>query len=122
MHKAPWEEGGDDNFLKIEEALANRPYTLFHGHEHSYEYLERHGRDYIRLATTGGGQVASFMVSPVTGATRGRAMDHVTLVTVDDSGIDIANLVLSGIRDKMGQIPLEGDDVCFEFDVCGENN
>ena len=118
MHKAPWEEGGDENFFEIEEALTDRPYTVFHGHEHSYEHLERRGRDYIRLATTGGGQEPSFRVSPVTGDARGRAMDQVALVTVDGSSIEIANLVLSGIRDKTGRIPLDGDEVCFELSVC----
>ncbi len=45
-------------------------------------------------------------------------MDHVMLVTVDDEGIDIANLRMSGILDKTGHIPLEGDDVCFEMVAC----
>lgn len=122
MHKAPWENGGDDNFFAIEAALADRPYTVFHGHEHSYEYLERKGRDYIRLATTGGGQPRSLTTSAVSGYTTGRAMDQVALVTVDESGVSIANVILSGILDKTGHIPLEGDGVCFERSVCGESN
>ncbi len=108
MHKAAWERDGEENFSAIESALADRPYTVFHGHLHAYRYLERHGRDYIRLATTGGGQRSGF----------GRSMDQVALVTVDDSGADIANLLLSGILDKTGHIPLDGDDVCFEAAVC----
>jgi hypothetical protein len=120
MHKAPWENGGDENFFAIEAALADRPYTVFHGHEHSYEYLERNGRDYIRLATTGGGQPSSLRTSPITGVTTGRAMDQVALVTVDGSGVSIANVLMSGILDKRGRIPLDGDDVCFELSVCGE--
>ena len=47
------------------------------------------------------------------------SVDHVTLVTVDDNGVIIANLLMSGILDKTGQIPLDGDDVCFEAAVCG---
>ena len=121
MHKAPWEEGGDENFFAIEEALANQPYTLFHGHEHSYEHLERRGRDYIRLATTGGGQAESLRVSPVTGAIRGRSMDQVALITVDGANVEIANVMMSGILDKTGHIPLGGDDVCFELSVCGDS-
>ncbi len=109
MHKAAWERDGEENFAAIESALANRPYTVFHGHLHAYRYLERHGRDYIRLATTGGGQRSGF----------GRSMDQVTLVTVDDSGVDIANVLMAGILDKTGHIPLDGDDVCFEAAVCG---
>ena len=62
-----------------------------------------------KIATTGGVQL------PETG----RSVDHVTLVTVDDDGVDIANLLLSGILDKTGRVPLNGDEVCFEVAVCG---
>jgi hypothetical protein len=109
MHKAPWERQDEPNFSAIEQALAVRPYTVFNGHVHAYQHIERHGRDYIRLATTGGVQFPK----------KGRSVDHVTLVTVDGDGVDIANLKLSGILDKTGHIPLEGDDVCFEAAVCG---
>ena len=81
---------------------------MFNGHVHAYEHLERHGRDYIRLATTGGVQYLD----------RGRSMDQVVLVTVDDQGADIANLLMSGIFDKTGHIPLDGDDLCFELAAC----
>ena len=108
MHKAPWEREDEDGFAAIERALADRPYTVFNGHVHTYEYIERHGRDYIRLATTGGVQYPEL----------GRSVDHVTLVTVDNDGVDIANLLMSGILDKTGQIPLDGDEVCFEAAVC----
>jgi hypothetical protein len=46
-------------------------------------------------------------------------MDHVTLVTVSESGADIVNLLMEGILDKTGHIPLGGDDVCFEVAQCG---
>ena len=108
MHKAAWDKAGEENFAAIEQALSDRPYTLFNGHVHAYEHLERHGRDYIRLATTGGVQFPE----------RGQSMDHVTLVTVSDEGVDIANLLMSGILDKTGHIPLGGDDVCFEAAKC----
>jgi predicted phosphodiesterase len=110
LHKAPWEREDEVNFAAIEQALAHRPYTVFNGHIHAYKHIERHGRDYIRLATTGG----------VWFPDRGPAMDHVTLVTVDDQGADIANLLMSGILDKTGHIPLDGDDVCFELAACSE--
>lgn len=109
LHKAPWLRDDDRNFAAIEDALTERPYTVFHGHAHTFQYLERRGRDYIRLATTGGIQVAE----------EGRSMDHILMVTVDDNGVDIANLPLAGILDKTGHIPLGGDDVCFEAAVCG---
>ena len=109
MHKAPWERANETNFAVIEEALADRPYTVFNGHVHTYEHIERLGRDYIRLATTGGEQFPDY----------GQSFDHVTLVTVDDHGVEIANLLLSGILDKTGHVPLDGDEVCFELASCG---
>jgi UDP-2,3-diacylglucosamine pyrophosphatase LpxH len=109
MHKAAWERRNEQNFAAIETALADRPYTVFHGHKHAYRYLQRYGRDYIRLATTGG--------VPLPG--NGRSFDQVTLVTVGESDVDIVNLALSGILDKTGHVPLGGDDVCFEQAVCG---
>lgn len=109
MHKAPWEREDEDGFAAIEQALADRPYTVFNGHVHTYEYMERRGRDYIRLATTGGVQFPK----------KGRSVDHVMLVTVDDTGVDIANLLMSGILDKTGHVPLNGDEICFELATCG---
>jgi hypothetical protein len=47
-------------------------------------------------------------------------MDQVVLVTVDDEGVDIANLLMEGILDKTGKIPLGGSDVCFELASCEE--
>jgi hypothetical protein len=109
MHKPAWTSEGETAFAAIEAALADRPYTVFSGHRHVYVYEERHGRDYVGLATAGGEQYPEF----------GRSMDHVTLVTVDDTGVEIANLLLSGILDKKGRIPLDGETVCFEKAVCG---
>jgi hypothetical protein len=110
MHKAPWEREGEQNFASVEQAMADRPYTVFHGHVHAFEYEERLGRDYIQLATTGGVQFPD----------RGRSMDHVTLVTMTGDSVDIAHVLMNGILDKTGHIPLGGDDVCFELAVCGE--
>jgi predicted phosphodiesterase len=109
MHKSPWLREDTTTFTAIEDALADRRYTLFNGHVHAYQHIERRGNDYIRLATTGGAQQPD----------RGRSMDHVTLVTVDENGVDIANLLMNGILDKTGHIPLGGDDVCFEAAKCG---
>ncbi|MEL7449250.1 MAG: metallophosphoesterase family protein [Pseudomonadota bacterium] len=108
VHKPAWQKDGDTTFSAIEAALADRPYTVFTGHVHTFGYEERHGRDYIRLATTGGSQPPN----------AGRSADHVTLVTVDDSDVSIAHVLLSGILDKTGRIPLGGEDVCFEKAVC----
>ncbi len=108
MHKAPWERANETNFAAVEQALSERPYTVFNGHIHAYEHTERLGRDYIRLATTGGEHFPGLPLS----------FDHVTLVTVDDEGVDIANLKMSGILDKTGHVPLDGDNVCFEMLSC----
>ena len=110
LHKPAWERPDEEHFARIEAALADRPYTVFYGHVHSYQYEQRHGRDYIRLATTGGVQIEG----------REMAFDHVTLVTVADEGVDIATLRLDGILDKTGRIPAGGEALCFEAARCGD--
>ncbi len=104
MHKAAWERAEEENFSTIEKALSDRPYSVFHGHLHSYHHEQRLGRDYIRLGTTGGAHAPG---DPM-------AIDHVTLVTVSEDGPDIANLRMSGIFDKTGKIPLNGGELCLE--------
>jgi len=104
MHKPAWERPDEENFSIIEEALNGRPYTVFHGHVHAYQYEQRYGRDYIRLGTTGGSHAPG----------RPMSIDHVTLVTVSEDGVDIANLRMSGIFDKTGTVPIYGDDICLE--------
>jgi len=104
MHKAAWERPDEENFSTIETALSERPYTVFHGHLHSYKHQKRHGRDYIRLGTTGGSHAPGDSM----------AIDHVTLVTMTEEGPDIANLRMSGIFDKTGKAPLNGEEMCLE--------
>jgi len=108
MHKPAWLAEGERNFLAIEDALAGRQYTVFNGHNHDYVYRSRRGRDYIQLGTTGGVQLSG----------KARAVDHLTLVTVSGSGVDIANIEMAGIFDKTGHLPLNGDELCFEASVC----
>jgi hypothetical protein len=108
LHKAPWLWEGEQNFAAIEAALADRSYTLFHGHEHAYRHEKRLGRDYIQLATTGGVQSAD----------NDQSFDQVTMVTVSETGVDIANIRMSGIFDKAGHIPLGGDSICFNASKC----
>ena len=104
LHKAAWERTEEENFSSIESALSGRPYTVFHGHLHSYKHQQRNGRDYIRLGTTGGSHAPG----------KAMAIDHVTLVTMTEDGPDIANLRMSGIFDKTGKMPLNGDELCLE--------
>ena len=110
MHKPAWRKPGERNFLAIEEALSDRDYTVFNGHVHDYFYEKRNDRDYIQMATTGGVQLAG----------RKKAVDHITLVTVSDTGVDVANIEMAGIFDKTGNLPLNGNELCFEFAECGE--
>ena len=104
MHKPAWERPDEEHFSAIETALSGQPYTVFYGHLHSYLHQQRHGQDYIRLGTTGG----------LHGAGDPMAIDHVTLVTVSGAGTDIANLRMSGIFDRTGKVPLNGDQICLE--------
>jgi hypothetical protein len=104
MHKPAWQRPDEENFSTIEAALHGRPYTVFYGHEHAYLHEERFGQDYIRLGTTGG----------VQNPAKEMALDHVTLVTVSGEGVDIANLRMSGIFSKTGEIPAGGNELCFE--------
>ena len=108
MHKAPWLSDSPTPFNALEVALADRSYTVFHGHKHAYQHQQRQGADYIQLATTGG------VFLPA----NGRSMDQLVLVTVDEDGIDIANLLMEGILDKTGNLPLNGNQLCFEGTRC----
>ncbi len=104
MHKAAWLRDNEENLVTIENALAERPYTVFYGHTHYYQYEQRHDRDYINLATTGGAFFPDL----------GQSMDHLMLVTIDGEGATLVNLKLDGILDKTGRIPLNGDELEFE--------
>lgn len=101
MHAPPYftpTTSGKDpgNFPKIEALLADRPYTVFSAHTHTYDYEQRNGRDYITTATSGAINVP-----------RPGAMDHVVWVTMTGKGPKIVNLLMNGILDKKG--PPEGD-------------
>lgn len=108
MNKAPWKNGDMRSWNMIERYLGDRPYTVFHGNRHAYLHEERNGRDYIRLGTTGG----------VFQPENGLAVDQVLWVTVDRDGAEIANLQMSGILDKTGHLPLDGDNTCLEIKDC----
>ncbi len=109
MHKQVWRNENAKGFQAIEAALAERPYTVFSGHLHSYSLNERNGRDYIVLGTTSGSQNSQDEM----------AFDHVTMVTMTADGPSIVNLRMEGILDKTGHVPLDGDDVCFQASQCG---
>lgn len=79
------------DWLKVEAMLGERKHTVFAGHFHRYSRQVRQNRDYITLATTGGG---SGLRGPIYGE-----FDHVAWVTMTEDGPRIANLALDGIHD-----------------------
>jgi hypothetical protein len=92
LHRPLWDEAlvQRTGWLEVEKMLADRPYTVFAGHIHSYRKYVRQGRDYYQLATTGGG-------SDLRGPEKGE-VDHVAWVTMKSDGPVIANLLLDGVR------------------------
>ncbi|WP_084639186.1 metallophosphoesterase family protein [Haliea salexigens] len=94
VHRPVWQANPQDKkFMEIEAALSGRPYTVFAGHAHTYEYQERKGMDYIRLSTTGG----AWVFDPPGN------FDHIAWVTMTDEGPVVANITLDGIFDKTGK-------------------
>ncbi|HEX7035426.1 MAG TPA: metallophosphoesterase [Pseudomonadales bacterium] len=92
LHQPLWDmEPIDDDWLRVEALLGERNYTVFAGHYHRYSKQRRHDRNFITLATTGGG---SGLRGPLFGE-----FDHVAWVTMTDQGPRIANLLLDGIHD-----------------------
>ena len=92
-HHPLWSYDRDTNWEKVESALGNRPYTVFVGHTHEYLKYDRRGRDYIVMATSGGGSGAHS--GPVSGE-----FDHLAWVSMTGDEPKIANLLSEGIRDK----------------------
>ncbi|MFM8834210.1 MAG: metallophosphoesterase family protein [Cytophagales bacterium] len=111
MHKPVWQRQEPKGFAKIETALGTRDYTVLNGHLHKYSYQLRNGRDYIMVATTGGGQ------DPKSDS----AFDHIMLVTMRSGEPSILNLRLEGMLDKTGHVPLGGDSLCFQASKCLPN-
>lgn len=93
LHKPLWtyNDGKGSGWDLMEQALADRKYTVFCGHMHNYETWIRNGNRYIQLATTGGGSL-------MRGKQHGE-FDQLAWVTMTDEGPSIANLLLDGIVD-----------------------
>lgn len=108
FHKPVWQSASSPGFRAIEAALANRPYTVFSGHVHSFARSERQGREYFTLGTTGGGQNAK---DPM-------AFDHLTLVTMTNDGPSIAHLRMDGVLAPNGRLPRGGDTLCLQAMKC----
>jgi hypothetical protein len=94
VHRPVWQANPSSaEFQEIETALKGRPYTVFAGHAHTYDYQQRNGMDYIRLSTTGG----AWVLDPPGN------FDQVAWITMTDQGPVIANVVLDGVFDKSGE-------------------
>jgi hypothetical protein len=100
MHKPIWKREGDKGLGKLESLLANRPYTVINGHEHTFSHRLRNERDYMILGTTGGGQ----------NKTDSMAFDHVSLVRMAKEPV-ISHLKMNGILDKSGSLPSTGKQI-----------
>jgi hypothetical protein len=81
----------------VEEALKDRPYTVFCGHVHRYQKFVRQGRNYYQLATTGGG-------SRMRGVSYGE-FDHIVWVTMKKDGPVLANVMLDSILPDDLKVP-----------------
>ena len=93
VHQPLWDYASvRGDWPRVEAMLADRDYTVFAGHFHHYVKVVRQNRNYITLASTGGG-------SSLRGNLYGE-FDHVALVTMTAGGPRVANLMLDGIQDE----------------------
>ena len=93
LHQPLWTYSSvNEDWLEVEALLGERDYTVFAGHFHQYSRVIRNDRNFITLATTGGG-------SRLRGTVYGE-FDHVAWVTMRDDGPRIANVLLDGIYDE----------------------
>jgi serine/threonine-protein phosphatase CPPED1 len=93
MHQPLW-QGEHQAWPRIQRALGDRSYTAFAGHIHNYRRETHRGNSHIRLGPAGG-----LWVLPGPDGN----FDHVTHVTVTESGPVICNVLLDGVRDIDGQ-------------------
>lgn len=98
---------GPEEWRKIDQLLAERNYTAFAGHTHTYEYEADirgpHMHERISLATTGGGVTIRPNEEPRRTQLLGpdyAEFDHFVWVTMTDEGPVIANLLLEAILPK----------------------
>ena len=93
LHQPLWTYPSvNEDWLEVEALLGERDYTVFAGHFHQYSRVTRNERNFITLATTGGG-------SGLRGTAFGE-FDQVAWVTMRDDGPRIANVLLDGIHDE----------------------
>jgi len=97
MHRPLWKKSETlNNWERFEPLLADRPYTVFAGHTHTYNKSVRNDRLYYVLAITGGGGGGED--NEPAGLAECR-FDHIVWVTMTNEGPAMANLLLEGILD-----------------------
>lgn len=97
MHRPVWSYGDDMGYTPIEQTLVEqasqgKKYTVYSGHHHHYRYATKNGQEHFTLATTGGG-------SYLRGVGLGE-FNHITWVTMKETGPEVAHLELDGIHPK----------------------
>jgi 3',5'-cyclic AMP phosphodiesterase CpdA len=92
MHQPLWREKDIPNWPRLEQALADRNYTVFAGHTHEYKKEVRNGKNYYILATTGG----RYEGQPPMNFEQGR-FDHIVWIAMTDSGPLLTNIPTEAI-------------------------
>jgi len=93
-HEPAW-ENPSESFKSIQALLKDRSFTWFAGHLHYYDYDNIDGKEYITMGPTG----ASFHHDGPGN------VDHITWVTMTESGPQIGNIALKGVFDRKGLDP-----------------
>lgn len=93
MHMPLW-QGDHPAWRRIRRSLGDRRYSAYAGHVHNYRHSRLNGMSHIRLGPTGG----SWVLPGPEGN-----FDHVTVVTLTNSGPELANVLLEGVRDLEGE-------------------
>jgi len=94
MHEPVWEKPSG-NFKEIVKLLKGRKHTFFAGHLHYYDYDNIDGVEHITMGPAG----ASFHHEGPGN------VDHITWVTMTESGLQIGNIALKGVFDREGLDP-----------------
>ena len=94
LHEPAW-ENPSENFKGIQQLLKDRDHTFFAGHLHYYDYDEIDGVEYITMGPAG----ASWHHDGPGN------VDHLTWVTMTESGPQVGNIALKGLFDRRGLDP-----------------
>jgi len=94
MHEPAWEKDSG-NFKELAKLLKGRKHTFFAGHLHYYDYDNIDGVEHITMGPAG----ASFHHEGPGN------VDHITWVTMTESGPQIGNIALKGVFDRKGLDP-----------------